>query len=205
MESFKHVRLGITFVYIGLVLTVLAILLAPLSIVTRFLPLLLAVIPMTIASSLLSMVGRILCLTVPRSLKAYGFIVTSVVFDLLSLISALGFGDNIPGIPPLSGFSGLLGIAAVVFFLIFLKKLAIYIKDDTSSIRASNLLNLAIGIVVVMVAMLFVPPIVFLVLIFVVIGFFIYNRLLWGLRESLCPTGIPTPNIAEPYQPNAPQ
>ncbi len=205
MESFKHVRLGITFVYAGLILTVLAIFVVPVSMVIRFAPLLLAAIPLTIVSSLLSMIGRILCLTVPRHLKAYGFIVTSVVFDLLSLISALGFGDKIPGVPRLSGFSGLFGIAAVIFFLFFLKKLAVYIKDDTSSIRASNLLNLAIGIVVVMVAMLFVPPIAILVLIFVVIGFFIYNRLLWGLRESLCPTGIPTPNIAEPYQPNAPQ
>lgn len=202
MESFKYVRLGITFVYVGLILTVLAIFVVPVSMIARFVPLLLAAIPLTIASSLFSMIGRILCLTVPRQLKAHGFIATSVVFDLLSLISSLGIVDNIPGLPDLSGFSGLLGIAAVIFFLIFLKKLAVYIKDETSSVRASNVLNLAMGIVVVMVAMFFVPPIAILVLIFVIIGFFIYNRLLWGLRTSLSPESGPIPNITESSEPN---
>lgn len=202
MESFKHVRLGITFVYIGLVLTVLAILMVPISIVTRFLPLLLAAIPLSFASSLVSMVGRILCLTAPRQMKPYSSIVTSVVFDLLALISSLGVAENIPGVPELSNFSQLLSMAAVVFFLIFLKRLAVYIKDDKSAVRASNLLNLAIGIVVVMVAMIFVPPIAILALIFVIVGFFIYNRLLWGLRKNLRPIASLTPNIAVASQPN---
>lgn len=200
MNSFKHVRLGITFVYIGLVLAVLAIFVIPLTMVTRFPPLVLAAIPLTIASSLFSMVGRILCLTVPRQVKAHGFIVTSVVFDLLAIISALS--SVIPGVPNWSGFSSLLYNTAVIFFLIFLKKLAVYINDDTSSVRASNMFNLAIGIVVVMVAKFFVPPIAFLVLLFVIIGFFIYNRLLWGLRKSLSPIAAPALSISVACQPN---
>lgn len=91
----------------------------------------------------------------------------------------------IPGLPNLSGFSGLLSVAGMVFFLVFLKKLAVFIKDSESADRASSLLNLGIGLVVVMVAMIFLPLISILALVLMLVGFFIYNRLLSGLRKSL--------------------
>jgi hypothetical protein len=82
----------------------------------------------------------------------------------------------------------------MVFFLIFLKKLAVFINDSESAARASSLLNLGIGLVVVMVAMIVLPLVslqafalgpALLAFVLMVVGFFIYNRLLSGLRKSL--------------------
>jgi hypothetical protein len=192
MNTFRYTRTGITFVYIGLLLIVLAIFAVPLSMLLRAAPLLLAVPLLVIASSLLSMIGRVLCLSVPKEVGASGLIYAAVVCDVSSLVTAVS--PMVPGLPNLSGFSRLLSVAAIVFFLIFLKKLAVCIGDYDSEVRASNLLNLAIGLVVVMVAMIVLPllslqafsagPAV-VSLILMLVGFFIYYRLLSGLRASL--------------------
>ena len=192
MDTFKYTRMGITFVYIGLVLIVLSIFAVPLAAVLRATWLLLLVPALVVASSLLSMIGRILCLSVPKEVGASGLIYTAVALDVSSLFAAVS--RMIPGLPNFSGFSGLLSLAAMVFFLIFLKKLAVFINDSESAARASSLLNLGIGLVVVMVAMIVLPLVslqafalgpALLAFVLMVVGFFIYNRLLSGLRKSL--------------------
>ena len=192
MDTFKYTRIGITFVYIGLVLIVLSIFAVPLAAVLRATWLLLLVPALVVASSLLSMIGRILCLSVPKEVGASGLIYAAVALDVSSLFAAVS--RMIPGLPNFSGFSGLLSLAAMVFFLIFLKKLAVFINDSESAARASSLLNLGIGLVVVMVAMIVLPLVslqafafspALLAFVLMVVGFFIYNRLLSGLRKSL--------------------
>jgi hypothetical protein len=183
VDTFKYTRMGITFVYIGLVLIVLSIFAVPLAAVLRATWLLLLFPALVVASSLLSMIGRILCLSVPKEVGASGLIYAAVALDVSSLFAAVS--RMIPGLPNFSGFSGLLSLAAMVFFLIFLKKLAVFINDSESAARASSLLNLGIGLVVVMVAMIFLPLISILALVLMLVGFFIYNRLLSGLRKSL--------------------
>jgi len=192
VDTFKYTRMGITFVYIGLVLIVLSIFAVPLAAVLRATWLLLLVPALVVASSLLSMIGRILCLSVPKEVGASGLIYTAVALDVSSLFAAVS--RMIPGLPNFSGFTGLLSLAAMVFFLIFLKKLAVFINDSESAARASSLLNLGIGLVVVMVAMIVLPLVslqafafspALLAFVLMVVGFFIYNRLLSGLRKSL--------------------
>jgi len=192
VDTFKYTRMGITFVYIGLVLIVLSIFAVPLAAVLRATWLLLLVPALVVASSLLSMIGRILCLSVPKEVGASGLIYAAVALDVSSLFAAVS--RMIPGLPNFSGFSGLLSLAAMVFFLIFLKKLAVFINDSESAARASSLLNLGIGLVVVMVAMIVLPLVslqafalgpALLAFVLMVVGFFIYNRLLSGLRKSL--------------------
>ena len=192
MDTFKYTRMGITFVYIGLVLIVLSIFAVPLAAVLRATWLLLLFPALVVASSLLSMIGRILCLSVPKEVGASGLIYAAVALDVSSLFAAVS--RMIPGLPNFSGFTGLLSLAAMVFFLIFLKKLAVFINDSESAARASSLLNLGIGLVVVMVAMIVLPLVslqafalgpALLAFVLMVVGFFIYNRLLSGLRKSL--------------------
>ena len=122
-----------------------------------------------------------------------GLIYAAVVCDVSSLFAAVS--RMIPGLPNLSGFSGLLSVAAIVFFLIFLKKLALFINDSESAARASSLLNLGIGLVVVMVAMIFLPLISILAFVLMLVGFFIYNRLLSGLRKSLGMIVVPNGSV----------
>jgi hypothetical protein len=192
VDTFKYTRMGITFVYIGLVIIVLSIFAVPLAAVLRANWLLLLFPALVVASSLLSMIGRILCLSVPKEVGASGLIYAAVALDVSSLFAAVS--RMIPGLPNFSGFTGLLSLAAMVFFLIFLKKLAVFINDSESAARASSLLNLGIGLVVVMVAMIVLPLVslqafalgpALLAFVLMVVGFFIYNRLLSGLRKSL--------------------
>ncbi len=192
MDTFKYTRMGITFVYIGLVLIVLSIFAVPLAAVLRATWLLLLFPALVVASSLLNMIGRILCLSVPKEVGASGLIYAAVALDVSSLFAAVS--RMIPGLPNFSGFTGLLSLAAMVFFLIFLKKLAVFINDSESAARASSLLNLGIGLVVVMVAMIVLPLVslqafalgpALLAFVLMVVGFFIYNRLLSGLRKSV--------------------
>lgn len=192
MDTFKYTRMGITFVYIGLVLIVLSIFAVPLAAVLRATWLLLLFPALVVASSLLSMIGRIICLSVPKEVGASGLIYAAVALDVSSLFAAVS--RMIPGLPNFSGFTGLLSLAAMVFFLIFLKKLAVFINDSESAARASSLLNLGIGLVVVMVAMIVLPLVslqafalgpALLAFVLMVVGFFIYNRLLSGLRKSV--------------------
>ena len=202
MDTFKYTRTGITFVYIGLVLIVLSIFAFPLAAVLRAAPLLLLFPALLVASSLLSMIGRILCLSVPKEVGASGLIYAAVALDVSSLFAAVS--RMIPGLPNFSGFTGLLSVAAMVFFLIFLKKLAVFINDSESAARASSLLNLGIGLVVVMVAMIVLPLVslqafalgpALLAFVLMVVGFFIYNRLLSGLRKSLGVKVAPTGSV----------
>ena len=201
MDTFKYTRTGITFVYIGLVLSILPIFAFPLAAVLRAVPLLLAIPALLIAASLLSMIGRILCLSVPKEVGAMGLIYAAVVCDVSSLFAAVS--RMIPGLPNFSGFSGLLSVAAIVLFLIFLKKLALFINDSESAARASSLLNVGIGLVLILVSMIVLPLLslqafafgpVIAAPVLMLVGLILYARLLSGLRKSLgvveAPTGL---------------
>jgi hypothetical protein len=185
--------MGIALVYAGLVLFVLAMIAIPLSILLRAAPLLLAAPLLWIASSLLSMIGRILCLSVPKNVGATGLIYAAVVCDVSSLFAMVS--RMFSWLPDLSSFSGMLSVAAMLFFLMFLKKLAVFINDSESADRALSLLYLGIGLIIVMVAMIFIPQISILSLVLMLVGFFIYNRLLSGLRKSLGIAVAPTDSV----------
>lgn len=130
-----------------------------------------------------------------------GLIVAAVVCDVSSLFAAVS--RMIPGLPNLSLFSGLLSVAAIVLFLIFLKKLALFINDSESAARASSLLNVGIGLVLILVSMIVLPLLslqafafgpVIAAPVLMLVGLILYARLLSGLRKSLgvveAPTGL---------------
>jgi hypothetical protein len=188
MGRFKHVRTGITCVYAGLLLTVAAVLIVPLVIVPlaiqlKSAPLLLLAPLLVIAASLLSMIGRIFCLSVPQEVGATGLIYTAVVCDVSALIASVS--GMVPGLPDVSAYSALLSIIGLVFFVLFLKKLAVYIDARDSAVRASNLLNVSVGLVVVMVAMIFLPLMALVALVLGLLGLILYSRLLSGMKQSL--------------------
>ena len=191
MNTFRYTHTGVTYVYIGLILIAITILIIPLSMLLHAAPLLLALPLLWIASSLLSMIGRILCLSVPKEVGASGLIYAAVICDVSSLFAAVS--PMATWLPNLSAYQGLLSVAAMVLFILFLKKLAVFISDAESAILASNMLILSIGLAILMVAMIALPFVapaaalgpVLLIPILLIVGFFIYGRLLSGLRMSL--------------------
>lgn len=183
MGQFKHVRTGITCVYIGLWLTVAAILTIPTALLLNAAPLILAAPLLFACASLLSMVGRILCLSVPNDVGATWLIYAAVGCDVAALLATAS--GMVPGMPDFSGFNTLISMVGIVLFLLFLKQLAVFIRASESVARASNLLNLAVGLVVVVVIALFLPLMGLVALLLGLIGFFLYSGLLAGLKQRL--------------------
>jgi hypothetical protein len=84
-----------------------------------------------------------------------------------------------------SSLSPLLSLASTILFLVFLKKIAAYVDDNTSERRAGNVLNLLIGTFVTVILGVFLPPLLIVALLMVIVGFIMYVLLLMGLMKSL--------------------
>lgn len=145
-SSLDSVQRGITFLYIGVLLSVAAVVSIVPVMLMEATPLLIVCVLLLIASSLLSMIGRILCLTVPKQVGATALIYFAVGFDVTALLASVS--GMILGMPNLSGISGLLSVLGTVLFVIFLRKLAAYIKSDDLVQQASGVLILCAGLVV---------------------------------------------------------
>lgn len=183
MGQYKHVRTGITCVYVALWLTILAILAVPLACLLRAAPLLLIAPLLVAAGTVLSMIGRILCLSVPAQVGATGLIYGAVLFDVAALLATVS--GLVGGLPDLSAFSPLLNVIGMVLFVLFLKQLALSIGAKDCAVRASNLLNLSVGLTVVIVLTLFLPPMGLVALVLGLLGVVLYFQLLSGLKLGL--------------------
>jgi hypothetical protein len=102
---------------------------------------LIALIVAIIVAQILNLVGSIFCLSTPSETGARGWIVASVVTEVLSMIISL---VGLVGIATqeLSGVQQLLGVVACVTFILFLRKLGIFIGRTDLAQRAVNLLIL---------------------------------------------------------------
>jgi hypothetical protein len=190
MRELANVQKGISFVYYGLYLIVAAILVAFLTpfFVLALGPLaliLLAAVPfMIVGGTVLGLVGRIMCLSVPDDFRAAGVIYVAVISDVsVVVISAATWVVDVP--EGISALTPLLGLAATIFFLVFLKKLAAYINDSKSQQRAGSVLNILIATFVTGIVGLILPPLLLVVLVLIFVGFILYVLLLMGLMESL--------------------
>jgi hypothetical protein len=190
VSEFENVRKGINCVYYGLYLIVVGFL------VIIFGAAMLAVSPtaalaivaagpfMIIAGTVLGLVGRIMCLSVPDDCAASNVIYAAVVCDVAALlITTAGWVVDLP--PIVNSLGGLLPAVASILFLVFLKKIAAHIRDGVSEQRASTILKLGIASVVTMILGVFLPPVVIVAFLMMIVSFFIYVRLLLSLRESL--------------------
>jgi len=190
-NSLDNVQRGITFLYIAVLFNVAAVVSFVLVMLMKAAPLLIVFGLLLIASSLLSMIGRILCLTVPKQVGATALIYFAVGFDIIALLATVS--RMIPGMPNLSSISGLLSVLGTVLFVLFLRKLATYIKSDNLVQRASAVLILCAGLIVFSVASVVVMLVSgFLGLIMGLIVFFMflltcfrYFQLLSDMRLSL--------------------
>ncbi len=122
---------------------------------------------------LLSVAGPIACLYVPRESRATGLIFTSVVLETVSLLTGL-FAPGAEGDDPPSALEGglrvagwLSGLAAIVVFLLFLRRLGRYLKRSELAYEArwliaAGLVLAGLVVVVPVILALTAPEIVFL-------------------------------------------
>jgi hypothetical protein len=190
LSEFENVRKGINCVYYGLFLIIASVL------VMMFGGAMVAVSPtaalaiiaagplMIIVGTILGLVGRIMCLSVPDDCAASKVIYAAVVCDVAALlIFTAGWVVDLPQI--VSSFGGLLPAAASILFLVFLKQIAAHIRDNVSEQRASTVLKLGSASFVTLILGEFLPPLLIVAFLMMIVSFFIYVRLLLSLRESL--------------------
>jgi hypothetical protein len=197
----NKVPLGISLVFYGLELTALAIILmfAVPFVVAGNLALLIQVVfglsILLVGVSILSFVGKALCLTAPSDMQGKTAIYTAVVLDVLGIVIQLA--SQFTTVPKMvANSSNLLAIAAFVCFLLFLQQLGRYLHDDELTSKSAGLLKLGIALVVSLVLSLasafVMPPAIivfgFVALILGVLGLIRYARLLLGFKKKLSPS-----------------
>ena len=190
MIGMKSVSGGVNMVYLGLyliVLGVVAVIVGPRLVVTAPQVGLLVVGSgwlMLIVGAIMGLVGKIRCLSVPDAVQTWGVIYTAVLCDVLVLL--IGVADNLVVLPTIVRIAhGCLALLAFVLLVIFLKRVAVHIKDLQSQDRARSLLNLSIMTPIVIAACWVVPLLAIVALILLLVMLFIYIRLLLSLRVSL--------------------
>ncbi len=100
-----------------------------------------------IAATIITTVGKLLCLTAPPQMSGRGSIVVAVAIDLLSL--SITVASLVTVVPPLlRGAVHLLSIAGFVCFIVFLQNLGDLLGERDLRERGSGVLNMGIGIVV---------------------------------------------------------
>lgn len=106
-----------------------------------------------IAGLVLTTVGKLLCLTAPPQMPGKGSILAAVLIDVLALLITVA--KFITVLPPwLSSLVNLLSVGGFVCFVWFLKHLGEFMGERDISERASNVLMLGIGVVVLWLLML---------------------------------------------------
>lgn len=145
-----------------------------------------------IVGTVVGLVGRFLCLSVPEATGAKGFIYGAVGCD----IAALAFSLTPLVYEAAAGYesaSNILSLIGAILFVMFMKRVAGFIRRPDLAARAQSLITL--GVTVFVLALLtavlgmIIGPLV-LVLMLAVIGigifmFFRYVALLRGLRAAI--------------------
>ena len=107
-----------------------------------------------LVGAILCIVGPIVCLAVPEETNSRGFLIGSVVLQLINFVYSI-FSYMIPDLksPALAALFGILGCVGAVLFLLFLKNLSEYVGRSDLAQRAKNILitgGVLIGLYVIM-------------------------------------------------------
>ena len=138
--SLSLVALGLNLILLGIVIICLMPLLIFLVAFVAPLRPLVVLAPLgMIGGSLLGIVGRVLCLSVPKASGAKELIIAAIIIEFAALgISVAEMVTTLSQVVNMVG--GLLSLAATVTFLLFLKRLAVYLRRSDLAQRAQTLI-----------------------------------------------------------------
>ncbi|MDG2220068.1 MAG: hypothetical protein P8L85_01725 [Rubripirellula sp.] len=149
--------------------------------------------------SILMFVGPLFCLTVPAETNAKGLIITAVVLQIINIVAVLlpFAGVDLAGF---DSFVQIFSVLSSIFFVLFMRKLAIFIGREDLAKRASNILvgglvsffgAIASGVL----AFLIGPAISLMLLVFAIVGIVIFvmyanlvNTLSKALKDARAPS-----------------
>lgn len=147
--ALSNTALGLSLVYYGIVLFLFSLILGMLA--GFFLPVVaLLALPGILIGPILMFVGPLFCLTVPAQTNAKGLIIATVVLQLANYVAIFlpMFGFDFGEFQP---FMQTLNLLSNICFLLFMRKLAMFIGHDDLAARASRIL---IGGIVVFVGII---------------------------------------------------
>jgi hypothetical protein len=147
--------------------------------------------PVIIGLSLLDLVGRLLCLTVPRQTGTRGILIAAVYCQLLGIVLSIAVSMKLA--PAwYDSIASTIGLLGHVLFLLFVKALSSFLSEERLVERASLVCLLsvvfALSTGVVLIGGQFDPvagmclPIAILV---APVYVFLYFRLLWDIRQAV--------------------
>lgn len=153
------VPLGVDCVFFGFVLTCLAVLIA--SSVSwsmkgdpkRVAQIVYLLSLGSIAATIITSIGKLLCLTAPSNMSGRGSIFVAVAIDLLSLSITVGsLVTVVPGV--LRGAVHLVSLAGLVCFILFLQNLGDFLGERDLRERGYGVFKMGIGFVVLWLSMI---------------------------------------------------
>ncbi|MCP4886071.1 MAG: hypothetical protein GY904_05600 [Planctomycetaceae bacterium] len=147
--ALSNTALGLSLVYYGIVLFLFSLILGMLA--GFFLPVVaLLALPGILIGPILMFVGPLFCLTVPAQTNAKGLIIATVVLQLANYVAIFlpMFGFDFGEFQP---FMQTLNLLSNICFLLFMRKLAMFIGRNDLAGRASRIL---IGGIVVFVGII---------------------------------------------------
>ncbi len=195
-SSLRQTRLGLGFVYFGIVVILLSALGTFFALFAKLPVTALLVFPVgLIAGSVLIFVGPIVCLAVPQESGAKGLLIGSVVCQVANIVySVAEFLTPELFILPVKLTLNLSGTLGLILFILFMKKLANFIhRPDLSSKAIYVLVGGALMVVVaILIAVLVtLKTISGLSIVLIPIGalivFVMYANLVGYLRKALAP------------------
>ena len=145
-----------------------------------------------LAGLIMLIVGKFMCLATPEETGAKGFIVASIILDIISFCMSIAT-QFVEESGTIETVGTLAGLAAQVTFLLFLKQLSAFIGAIPLAERAKLLLTLMATTVVLRIvaylAALSVPALAALLALAMVVvalvAFFMYLGLLDRLRKAI--------------------
>ncbi len=196
--ALSRTAFGLSLVYYGILLILLSIILFFALGFVFGLAAILAV-PGFLIGSILMFVGPLFCLTVPAETNAKGLIITAVVLQIINIVAVLlpFAGVDLAGF---DSFVQIFSVLSSIFFVLFMRKLAIFIGREDLAKRASNILvgglvsffgAIASGVL----AFLIGPAISLMLFVFAIVGIVIFvmyanlvNTLSKALKDARAPS-----------------
>lgn len=192
--TLRQTRLGLSLEYVGIALVLLSVPGAILIALYRLPPTLLLLMPfVTIVGALMMFVGPIICLAVPKESGAKELLIGSVVCQFANIfytVSELFIPTLIPA--PFKVALNYCGVFGLILFVLFMKKLAVYINRQDLSSKATYVLVFGILMMIASILIIFlllaqmIPPLSFIPIpIGALIAFVMYANLIGYLRKAL--------------------
>ena len=204
-DPYRTVRRGIGLIYYALwclVAEAALAILTPVGIFTGGLKVMLAIALLarfiTLAATVMGFVGKLMCLAAPKETGGKRLVYVAVVLEIVVATIALS-GFVIEVSDGVDSLSSLLSLTALVVFLFFLRRMALFLKRPQLAERAAMVLKIGVSMMVMLVMTtvgfsLFPPTslvqfllviTIFMVIVSGLVGFVLYLMLLGGLRSAL--------------------